>query len=202
MKKIGKKTLILHIVMLVVLLALLVTGVTYAVWTTTATATQDIDIPQTTTNPSEKYILFSGLDEDGHLTSDPEEIASYAVVGYDGLVANVEIPATHEDVENEISPLPVTEIRIDPSIPQNKWLTHNPIITSLVIPSSVTRIASGVCQDMSLLESVTLQSGADELVIEDYAFAFCTRLTTFSSSRTITGSTTYLYGTPSDQAGA
>ncbi len=170
--------------------ALAIGGATYAIWTTTSTATIDLDIPVDEYNPSEKYIVFKGLDSSGNLTDVQGSTVAYAVVGYDGLVAELIIPSTHNSLN-------VTKICID-STAQNfaKRLAGNSIITSIYIPSTVTIIGNGACSDMALLESVTFEDGNSGVTMGSFAFGGCINLSTFTCSRTISGdTTTYLTGT-------
>lgn len=184
----NKTKLIVCIVSLAVLLALLVTGITYAVWTTTATATEEIEIPVDDYNPSLKYLVFRGLTSEGAFTTD-ELAVSYAVVGYTGIVNEVYIPDTHND-------LPVTRICIDPA-QTDKAFAKNPNIISLSIPGNVTLITSGACQNMQLLETVTIAAGENDITIENGAFIGCARLSMFDSARTVNGDrSSYLYDTP------
>ena len=173
-------------ILLSVILVLSLAAVTYAVWTTTATASADLEVPVDEYNPSEKYIVWRGIDNGGNFSATP---TSYAVVGYDGLVAELIIPSSHND-------LPVTMICVDESN-YSKRLAGNPIVTSMVIPESVTSIKAGACKDMSLLSSVVIQGNA-EIEIGDLAFANCPLLTSFSApERSITGSAaSYLLGSP------
>ena len=63
----SKKTLIISIVLLAVILALSVTAVTYAVWTTIATANEELSVPVDEYNPSEKYIDKPVIAVDTHV---------------------------------------------------------------------------------------------------------------------------------------
>lgn len=180
-----KAALLISIVLLTVILILSATAITYAVWTTIATANEELEVPVDEYNPSEKYIVWRGIDNSGAFSASP---TAYAVVGYDGLVAELIIPPTHNS-------LPVTKICTDETN-FSKRLNGNDIITSISIPSSVTSIASGACANMSRLQSVTID-GTSALTIGDLAFANCPVLTTFSTERNITGdSSSYLYGSP------
>ena len=186
MTKRTKTTLVVSLILLTVTLVLSLTALTYAIWTTIATATDTLDVPVDDYNPSEKYIVWRGVDNNGEFSNSP---TAYAVVGYDGLVAELIIPATHNS-------LPVTKICVD-ATNFSKRLAGNDIITSIEIPSSVTEITAGACQNMSRLQSVTIL-GTAAITIGDLAFANCPVLTTFSHERSsVTGdSTSYLLGSP------
>ena len=164
----------------------MVTGVTYAVWVRQVNATQELNVPVDTYNPSEKYIIFHGINNAGELVDSSP--TGYAVVGYDGLVAELIIPDEHNS-------LPVKKICVDPD-QQLKRLTNNDIITSIRIPANVTTISAGACQAMDHLTTVIFEGTTPAVTIGDYAFANCPNLTTFTCERTITGdSTKYLLGT-------
>lgn len=189
----GKKkinlTLVITVILIIAALAVVVTSITYAIWTTVSTATAEINVPVDDYNPSLKYIVFRGLDENGDFTDTDNEIEEYAVVGYTGLVAELMIPSTYNSKA-------VTTICIDSGASNySKRLAENPIITSMLIPGSVTNITAGSCKNMSLLKSVTIEGDAS-ITIGELAFAGCYNLTTFSCSRTILGeSSSYLFGT-------
>ena len=195
MTKRGKITIIISICLLSVVLALSLTALTYAVWQTTATANEELDVPIDDYNPSEKYIVFRGIDNNGDFSNSPTE---YAVVGYTGLVSELIIPEEHND-------LPVTKIYVDSTTsPTNYYATRlsgNGVVTSIVIPASVTFIANGACKDMMLLNSVTiLGETSSSLVIGELAFANCPNLSTFTVAAgridTANSSTNYTLGCP------
>lgn len=180
----NKTILIITIALSVCLLALAITGITYAVWTRVSEDNQSFTAPIQQYNPSEKYIVFRGLDEDGNLLESDENAVSYAVVGYGsgkGLVGELVIPDTHNDK-------PVVKILTSNISNDYEYrLNGNPIITSIQIPASVTHISVSACAEMSLLEKVVILGDGD-LTIGDYAFADCPRLKTFDCSRNIIGS--------------
>lgn len=190
MKKVwkgNKATLIVLIVVIVVLSALAVGGIAYAIWTRVSDDSEEFNLPIDPYNPSEKYIVFQGLDSDGNLLESDENAVAYAVVGYTGLVAEVVIPASHNDK-------PVVKICTDNGTNLNSRLSGNDIITSLQIPATVTEISSRACSEMSLLQKVEIL-GEGTLIMGDFAFAFCPALETFDYSREIISSSdNYLLG--------
>ncbi len=180
----SKAQLIVLIVVTVVIVALAVTGITYAVWTKESEDNQALNIPVAQYNPSEKYIVFRGLDADGNLLESDEKAVAYAVVGYGlgkGLVAEVVIPSTHNG--KNVVKICTSNIASD----FEYRLNGNPIITSLQIPETVAEISVSACAEMSLLEKVEILGTAD-ITIGDYAFANCPYLTSFACERNITGS--------------
>ena len=75
-------------------------------------------------------------------------------------------------------------------------LAGNNIITSVVIPESVTKIDQGVFTNAVRLKTVTIL-GEGNITIESLAFAGCVELTEFSYAKEITGdSASYLLNTP------
>lgn len=183
-------------IIIAVSLAIAVSAITYAVWVRQVNATEELDMPIDEYNPSLKYIIFHGINNSGELVDSSP--TAYAVVGYDGLVAELIIPPTYND-------LPVTKIMTDPDN-IDKRLANNPIITSIRIPTSVTSIAAGACQSMPILEKVIFEVKSEGVTpaisVGDYAFANCPYLTTFNqNNRSITGTRDlYLLGTAVPQA--
>lgn len=186
MKK--NRTLLISIILLCVTVALAVAVTTYAVWERQAEDFIEIHIPTNDFNPSEKYIVYKGLDASGNFTDEEGSITAYAVVGYSGLVAELVIPETHNE-------LPVTKISSS-SDQINTALAGNQIITSITIPGSVVQIDQGVCANILRLKSVKIQ-GTEVITIQDLAFAGCVELTEFECEREIDGTaSSYLYNTP------
>lgn len=181
------RTLIITIVLLCVTIALSLAVVTYALWVEQATDVIDVEIPTSDFNPSEKYIIYQGLDGGGNFTESSP--VAYAVVGYSGIIGELVIPETYNE-------LPVTRISCS-STQITTNIAGNGIITSVVIPASVLKIDQGVFANLTRLTTVTIL-GDTEIVIEDLAFAGCISLTTFSNGiRTIVGNpNSYLLNTP------
>ncbi|MDE7373156.1 MAG: leucine-rich repeat domain-containing protein [Clostridia bacterium] len=184
----NKAAFIILIVLLVVLIAGAVGGISYAIWTRVSDDSQELNAPIDPYNPSEKYIVFRGLDADGNLLESDENAVSYAVVGYTGLVAELVIPASHNDK-------PVVRICTSNMGTDFQYrLTQNDVITSLQIPASVTKIDVDACSNMSILAKVDIL-GEDSISIADFAFANCPCLATFNCERDIIGNPAmYLYG--------
>lgn len=181
-----KSTLIIIIVCAVVLVGAIV-GTSLAIWLPRPSADSNIDVDTDKVNPSEKHIKYIALDESGVPTNG--EAYSYAAVGYDGLVEELIIPSKHNDKD-------VTHILIDNNNFFNERFSGSPVISRIVIPSTVTYIASGVFANIPNLTKVTIE-GSGAITIDSGAFAGCTMLTAFDCSRTITGDrTSYLFGTP------
>ena len=194
--KVKTITLIISVILIAVSLAIAVTAITYAVWVRQVNATEELDMPVDEYNPSLKYIIFHGINNSGALVDSSP--TAYAVVGYDGLVAELIIPPTYNG-------RPVTKICADPDN-IDKRLAENPIITSIRIPTSVTSIATGACQSMPILEKVIFEVNSEGVTpaisVGDFAFAHCPYLTTFNQdNRSITGNRDlYLLGTAVPQA--
>lgn len=186
--KLNKTALIILIVAAVVLSALAIRGITYAVWTRVSEDSQNLNTPISPYNPSEKYIIFRGLDAQNNFSDETgEETVAYAAVGYTGLVAEVVIPSEYKPTEAGAA-LPVVKIcnsNIEDDFQYR--FNGNPIIASIQIPASVTEIAVSACAEMSLLEKVEIL-GENSVTIGDYAFANCPYLTTFNCEREIVGS--------------
>ena len=185
MKK--NKILIASILLLVVALTVSLAVVTYAVWTEQAYDTIELGVPTNTFNPSLKYIIFQGLDDEGNFVE--SGIKSYAVVGYSGIIGELVIPETYQG-------LPVT--RISASATQtNTNLAGNQVVTSIVIPNSVKTIDAGVCANMYYLKSVTIDGEDNEISIGAASFAGCIRLSTFTCKKSINGDRgSFLLNTP------
>ena len=177
-KMMKNKTLIISIVLVCITVTLALAVTTYAVWTEQADDFIDVQIPTSDFNPSAKYIVYKGLDANGNFTDD--SIASYAVVGYSGIISELVIPETYEG-------LPVTRIYVIHGDTETN-LAGNRFITSIIIPDSVTRIDEGVFANITGLKKVTLlgETGID---IGNLAFAGCVELSEFvySDTKNITG---------------
>ncbi|MDE6302676.1 MAG: leucine-rich repeat domain-containing protein [Clostridia bacterium] len=187
--KLNKTALIILIVAAVVLSALAISGITYAVWTRVSEDSQNLNTPISPYNPSEKYIIYRGLDAQNNFSDiTGEETVAYAAVGYKkSLVAEVVIPSEYKPSE-DAEALPVVKIcnsNIDDDFQYR--FNGNDIITSIQIPASVTEIAASACAEMSILEKVEIL-GEESVTIGDYAFANCPYLNTFNCDREIVGS--------------
>ena len=181
------KALLISIIAICVTATLALAVTTYALWEKQSEDFIEVQIPTDEFNPSAKYIVYKGLDENGAFTEDDVSIVSYAVVGYSGIVEELVIPA-------EYNGKAVT--KISSSSDSTVALAGNQIVTSIVIPSSVTQIDQGVCVNMLRLKSVKIL-GTEGIVIQDLAFAGCVELTEFACSREVTGTaSSYLANTP------
>lgn len=186
-KTVKNRTLIISIVLVCVTITLALAVATYAIWERQSEDFSEVQIPTGDVNPSEKYIIYQGLDEDGNFTDDDESIKAYAVVGYSGIVSELIIPSTYNG--KDVTRISCSQTELDSN------LTGNQIITSMVIPETVVLIDQGVCANMLRLKSVTI-NGTAEITIEALAFAGCVELNTFSINRTINGNpNSYLYNT-------
>lgn len=204
-----KKSLVVVLILVFVLLVATSAGVTYAIWSQNAHDSLFIKIPVEDENPSLKYqmyvpVKFSGKTVsatdsayervDGTFTivnnnytytltnpSDNDSIVGYALVGYYGGVAleYIEIP-------NEINGKPVVRAMVDPEFSEYSF-KNNRVLKSIIINGSVTEIDTGMFMNMQELESLELRSNDDseELYIKDYAFANCLKLSNRVSSRLI-----------------
>lgn len=181
-----KKTIVLIVVIAIILVASIV-GVSLAVWLPRPNDDEDIPFPVEKVNPSLKHIVFQGLDSNGAFSNVDADIVSYAAVGYSGLVEELEIPSTYKEK-------PVVQILIGSDT--DSRFSGNPIISSIVIPDSVTYIASGVFANIPNLKSVVIKGESSTVKIGDGAFAGCMELSKFECKKTIDGDrSSYLFGT-------
>lgn len=186
MKAMKNRTLVISVILVCVTVALALSVATYAIWQEQATDYEEIQIPTDDFNPSAKYIIYQGLDANGNFID--ESPLSYAVVGYSGIISELIIPDTYNG-------LPVTRISCS-TTQTNTNLAGNNIITSLVVPASVTKIDQGIFANAVKLKTVTIL-GEGEIIIEPFAFAGCVELTTFTTQKNITGDeASYLLNTP------
>lgn len=181
-----KKTIVLIIVIAIILVASIV-GVSLAVWLPRPNDDEDIPFPIEKVNPSLKHIVFQGLDKNGAFTDTDSDIISYAAVGYSGLVEELDIPSTYNGK-------PVVNILIGSDA--DSRFSGNPVISSIIIPESVTYIASGVFADIPNLKSVIIKGDSSTIRIGDGAFAGCIALNDFVCNKAIDGDrSSYLFGT-------
>lgn len=192
--KISHKKLSFLIVSLLLAVALIIStvGITYAIWKEKSSASKVIEAPIVDFNPSAKHIIYKGINADGSFTDVNENIAGYAVVGYNGLISELIIPASYKNK-------PVTRICPDSSVGQDQ-LTASHVITSIIIPHSVVFIAEFAMSGMPNLVSVVIKGNVNsaEIAIGDYAFAQCHNLKEFVCNKKISDSsnrTLYLAGT-------
>ncbi|NLL55783.1 MAG: leucine-rich repeat domain-containing protein [Clostridiales bacterium] len=190
-KKLTRTGLIATLVLVVTLVCVLSATATYAVWQRNVSADKEIVVPIGDNNPSLKYLKFKGLNAQGEFAD--EGITQYAVVGYDGLVAEIIIPEVYTVDEVDY---PVVMVTTDPDNLYYRF-RDNEIITTITIPSSVTVIKDFAFAGMSSLVKVTIEGDAGTITIGDHAFAYCTSLTTFNHIREVEGDfSRILLGTP------
>lgn len=177
----------LIIITLVIILSIIVVS-TLALWQESYQdeKTTEVDIGEY--NPSLKHIIFSPLDSEGVITTEQNAV-SYAAVGYTGLVAELEIPSVYNSK-------PVTAILKDPDY-ESEAFFENQVITSLVVPSSVQRIASAVFANCSNLKKIVLENeseDAEAIIIEGHAFMGTSSLEEFvDNGREITGESSQIF---------
>lgn len=166
-----KKSLktVLTILLITVLALVLFSCTTTALWRGQTEDTRSRDADVATVNGSEKYIVYVALDGSGNyvVKDSGTTVASYAVIGYTGLVAELVIPATYKDENLNASALSVTKVLTVPDYASyecsmngaeyaytgNPQLTNNPVVTSIVFGSNVTFVGAGVCTGMTNLTS-------------------------------------------------
>lgn len=182
-KKSLNTKLIGMLVFIVTVICMITTTTTYAYWQEQVVAEKKVVIPVADYNPSLKYLVFKGLNSAGEFAS--TGITKYAVVGYEGLVAEIIIPSVH--TVNGVD-YPVVMVATDPDNRGYRF-RENELITNIIIPASVTEIKAGAFSGMTKLISVTFMgtSEDEEIVIGDLAFAYCTSLSNFICDRTIVG---------------
>lgn len=100
------------------------------------------------------------------------KIASYALVGYTGIVAELVVPSTYRG-------LAVTKICNSNNYAKESF-ANNPIITTIVIPSSIKSIADGTFANLSALNTVYFK-GIGEIRLGKYCFMACSKLKTVST---------------------
>lgn len=191
-RTINKTSLIAIIVLIVTIVCVVATSSTYAVWQRIVTSTKEIEIPVADYNPSLKYLKFTGLNSDGDFAT--TGITQYAVVGYEGLVAEVIIPSVYTVGEVDY---PVVMITTDPDKTEYRF-SNNEVITSLIIPVSVIQITDATFAGLTELTQVTLLGTAEDasINIERLVFGGCQNLSTFTCARPIIGdSYSFLWGT-------
>lgn len=171
----------LLILVALILILSMVTAV-LAIWTESYSDEHTSKIDLDEFNPSLKYIIFSPLDSEGNFTS-PQNVVSYAAVGYTGLVAELEIPSIYNSK-------PVTAILKDSNYLDQAFV-NNQIITTITIPITVSRIGEGAFANLINLREVTILGDEENqlpITIGDYAFMGTKNLKTFNySGRSITG---------------
>ena len=146
-------------------LALLSCGTT-AYWREQGDDTQDIETDVVEVNGSEKYIVYVALDSSGAyiVKNAGTTVASYAVIGYTGLVAELVIPSQYQGKN-------VTRVIVLPDYTSYECsmdgvaytgddprLANNPVVTSIVFGSNVVSVGAGVCAGMVNLDTVRFEN--------------------------------------------
>lgn len=189
MNKIAKSALAAVLILLTTIACIVFASATYAVWQRKVTADKEVEIPVGEYNPSLKYLKFLGLNSSMEFAD--TGITQYAVVGYDGLVAEIIIPSTYNG-------LPVVLVTTDPENTGYRF-SNNEIITSIVIPVSVIELKSAVFSGMTSLRKVTIKGTKEDadIEIQNMAFGGCISLNLISCNRKIIGDIQlYAWGTP------
>ncbi len=109
---------------------------------------------------------------------------AYAVVGYEGRLTQVVVPATYKSSEKNAVALPVTAIG-----PMAFWGKG---IVGLYLPASVTEIGANAVSHCAKLATVSLPAGITK--IGDYAFFSCESLTAFTVPVATTEIGAYAFG--------
>lgn len=195
MNEITKRGIITAILLVVTLACVISTTtlVSYAVWQRKVSADKEIEIPVGDYNQSLKYLKFRGLNAEMNFAS--TNITQYAVVGFDGIVAEIIIPEVY--TVNGVD-YPVVMATTDPEHTEYGF-ANNQFVTSIVIPASVVKITSSTFSGMTSLLKVNIlgEAAGSSIQVDDYAFAGCVNLTVFNCARTVVGVRyNYLWGTP------
>ena len=180
-------------------LALLSCGTT-AYWREQGDDTQDIETDVAEVNGSEKYIVYVALDSSGAyiVKNAGTTVASYAVIGYTGLVAELVIPAEYQGKN-------VTRVIVLPDYTSYECsmdgaaytgddprLANNPVVTSIVFGSNVVSVGAGVCAGMVNLNTVRF-TASSAVTLGHAAFSACNALETVTGSWTpASGATPFL----------
>ncbi len=100
------------------------------------------------------------------------EIHSYALVGYTGLVAEVKVPSIYTDKSGK--DFNVTRICSSNAYAKESF-ENNPIITSIIIPSTIESIADGTFANLSNLNTIYF-TGTGTVRLGQYCFMACAKL--------------------------
>ncbi|NCA67684.1 MAG: hypothetical protein EOM87_06450 [Clostridia bacterium] len=208
-----KKRLVLKTTLIIALLAVMV-GLsvysTYAIWTTMPAASVVFEMGVVNENASLKYQLFVPINADNEridgsynfttkeytLTNpaDSVNVIGLALVGMEaGITVDfLQIPDIHDfSIDGVISTLPVKAVIIDTEY-RNYYLRGNSVLIRIIIPQNVNYIGSGAFVSMTNLTTLIIH-GTGDILLGEYSFADCRKLTTPQTpdGRTITG-TKYL----------
>ena len=203
-----KKTT-LKITIIVALLAALV-GLsvysTYAIWTTMPAASVIFEMGVINENASLKYQLFVPINSDNerieggydystkqYTLSNPEESVDIVGLAFVGLEAGIsvvymEIPDEYDfNIDGVTATFPVKAVLVDADY-RNYYLRGNTVLNKIIIPQNVEYIASGAFMSMANLTTLIIR-GTGEILLGEYSFANCTKLTTpqIPDGRTLVG---------------
>ena len=193
------RVLILIMLIAALSLALFSCGTT-AYWQRQGDDTRDIETDVAEVNGSEKYIVYVALDSSGAyiVKNAGTTVASYAVIGYTGLVAELVIPAEYQGKS-------VTRVIVLPDYTSYECsmdgvaytgddprLANNPVVTSIVFGSNVVSVGAGVCAGMVNLNTVRF-TASSAVTLGHAAFSACNALETVTGSWTpASGATPFL----------
>ena len=165
-----KSRIVIISILSILCLAVFFSCTTTAKWQSQYSDTDSgASVSSETANPSAKYIVYAALDGSGALipSGSATTAASYAVVGYTGLVAELTIPATYQDTSIHANALPVTKVLVATPYASYKCsrdgaassgddarLANQTVVTSIVFGSNVTFVGAGVCAGMVNLATV------------------------------------------------
>lgn len=162
-------------------LALLSACTTTALWNDQSEDESGTNVKVEETNGSAKYIVYVAMDSSGNyiVKDSGTSVASYAVIGYTGLVSELKIPSRYNNK-------PVTKVLVVPDYASYECsmneaayagndprLTNNPVVRSIVFGSNVTFVGAGVCAGMVNLSSIKFETS---VTLGDGAFAACNAL--------------------------
>ena len=198
MKKIG---IVIIVAVMVLCLLLFASCKTSARWQDQYSDTNNAqDVSSDATNPSAKYIVYVALDSSGAyiVKNAGTTVASYAVIGYTGLLAELVIPAEYQGKN-------VTRVIVLPDYTSYECsmdgaaytgddprLANNPVVTSIVFGSNVVSVGAGVCAGMVNLNTVRF-TASSAVTLGHAAFSACNALETVTGSWTpASGATPFL----------
>ncbi len=186
-----KKYLSIFLVLIIISTVIASIGATYAVWT--GDGGTDTTIPNVSTSnsaPWEKYFRYQQIG-----TTD-----TYAIVGWKGITtySDVVFPTVTPNGAKDRNGTAVASgkavVEIRNTLLENNEFTAIP--TTITIPSSITLIENSAFQNLTNLKKVSFIGSAATIVLGDFAFANCKRLSvvTVQSGITLTNSETTFAG--------
>ena len=173
---------------------------TTAIWQEKKNDTDGIQADTQKVNGSAKYIVYVALDAGGNyvVKNSGTAVASYAVIGYTGLVAELVIPAQYQN-KNVVKVIVLPDYTSYECLMDgvaytgnDARLANNTVVKSIEFGSNITSLGAGVCMGMEHLTAVTFTSSS-AVVLGDAAFSACHSLTTVTGSWTpASGATPFL----------